>query len=280
MDPVSICLSILPIFKVCLDYFDYFKTVRSLHLDCQILLLKLDFEHERMIIWGEKHGVFSTIGDGHDNHELNNPQVSKRLGQALGLINALFSDGERLKSQYGVKLLEDDQKSNNASGPKEKYVTTSALKRISKWINVQNALKANESSMKKPSLIGKTKWAIQDKAKFEALTRDIWELVSGLYDVLSVPDKERNRVALDDIQELLPDIGRLKQVEAASENIYPAWSEAASVIVLASEMGSLWSASASNHRHIQQAVQQTMDAQESEDEQGMDRSSRSGPLHV
>jgi len=264
MDPRS--LGILLIFKVCLDYFDYFKTATYLHSDCQILLLKLDFEHERMIIWGEKHGIFSTIGDAHYNPELDNPQISNRLSKALGLINLLFSNGERLKSQYGVKLLEDDHhETNDDNGPNEKFVSTSALKRISQWRKTQ---KANGNSEKRPSLLEKTKWAIRDKAKFEALTRHIRELVSGLYDVLPVPDKERNKIALGDIKDLFPDIGRLKQVEEASEDIYPAWSEAASIIVLASEMGSLWSASASNHRNIQQAVQQTFDAQESEDEQG------------
>ena len=196
------------------------------------------------------------------------------MSEALGLINALFSNGERLKSQYGVKFLEDDDEKNNDNSPNGKFVTTSALKRISQWIKTP---KVNGNSEKKLSILGKTKWAIHDKTKFEALIKDIRELVSSLYGVLPIPDKERNKIALGDIKELLPDIGRLKQVEEASQDIYPAWSEAASIIVLASEMGSLWSASAPNHRNIQQAVQQTFDAQESEDEQGIDGVPHGGP---
>jgi hypothetical protein len=48
-----------------------------------------------------------------------------------------------------------------------------------------------------------------------------------VYAILPVSDKERDRTAIQDIVSLLPDLARLKLVEAASEEAYPAWSGAA-----------------------------------------------------
>ena len=71
------------------------------------------------------------------------------------------------------------------------------------------------------------------------MVKDIRDLVTGLHDILPVPNKERDRIVLDDMKSLLPDTGRLKQFELACEYLYPSWSEAASLIVLVSEMGSV-----------------------------------------
>ena len=76
-----------------------------------------------------------------------------------------------------MRFLEDDDETNNGNGPNGKFVTTSALKRIGQWIKTR---KVNGNSEKKLSILGKTKWAIHDKTKFEVLIKNIRELVSGL----------------------------------------------------------------------------------------------------
>lgn len=54
MEAAGVVMGIVPLFFSCLQYFELFKTAQSITFDSQILLLKLDFEHERFIIWGDK----------------------------------------------------------------------------------------------------------------------------------------------------------------------------------------------------------------------------------
>lgn len=77
----------------------------------------------------------------------------------------------------------------------------------------------------------------------------IWSL--GLYDVLPVPVKEQNRMVVEDIKSLLLDIGRLEQLEITSEEVYPAWPEAASMIVAVSEVASTALSNPSKNTRVQ-----------------------------
>jgi hypothetical protein len=92
--------------------------------------------------------------------------------------------------------------------------------------------------------------------------KDIRELVTSLYEILPVPNKERDRMVLDDMRSLLPDTTRLKQVELASEDLYTTWSEAASLIVLASEMGSVTPANLPNGTHIREHIRESAETAE------------------
>jgi hypothetical protein len=68
MDPVStgigIVLGLAPMFSVCLEYFQCFKSAQSFSDDLELLTLKLDIEHERLIAWGEANGILKTVDDG------------------------------------------------------------------------------------------------------------------------------------------------------------------------------------------------------------------------
>jgi hypothetical protein len=114
----------------------------------------------------------------------------------------------------------------------------------------------------RPDLAARTRWAVFDKSKFEVLVKDIRELVTSLYEILPVPNKERDRMVLEDMRSLLPDTDRLKQVELASEGLYAAWSEAASLMVLASETGSIATESLSNEVPIHRFVRETIEVVE------------------
>ena len=238
-DPVSLVLGILPIFSVCLEYFHLFKTAQSSAFDGQVLLLKLDLEYERFIIWGEKHGMFDVINEPH-NRELK-PNLSRhgnyqKVMEALGLIKELFGNAENMNSRYGVCT----SNAPDVEGVQEKrklaFPSSSALRRLN-WR--QKRSEPQDETTQKLSFLKKTRWAINDKNKFESLIQDIRDLVDGLYAILPVPDKERDRTAIQDIVSLLPDLARLRLVEAASEEVYPAWSGAASgVIMEVSQLGS------------------------------------------
>ncbi|KAH7276266.1 hypothetical protein B0J15DRAFT_458384 [Fusarium solani] len=122
-----------------------------------------------------------------------------------------------------------------------KFITSAALKRF--W--TLKSSPGSRISAKAASgstthrVLAKTQWAIQDKDKFAALVNHVRDLVTGLYDVLPIPLGHEDKLVTEDIRSLLPDTRRLRQVEIASKDVYPAWSEAASVVASISEMGSI-----------------------------------------
>jgi hypothetical protein len=251
MEAIGITLSVFPIFSLCLEYFQYFKTAQSLSFDCQILFLKLDFEHERFVIWGEKHGIREDTNSFESNSLHNNKSLLVR--DALILIEALFKNSTVLYDKYGVKKL--DQNNHEEAEAKTKFISTAALKRFRNRYTTQNSLNnGTDHIASRPDLAARTRWAVFDKSKFEVLVKDIRELVTSLYEILPVPNKERDRMVLEDMRSLLPDTDRLKQVELASEGLYAAWSEAASLMVLASETGSIATESLSNEVPIHRFV--------------------------
>ncbi|EPE30419.1 hypothetical protein GLAREA_03386 [Glarea lozoyensis ATCC 20868] len=216
MEAIGVTLSVLPIFSVCLEYFQYFKTAQSFSFDSKILLWKLDFEHERFIIWGEKHGC----SFGEKDSQSSGPDNKKRLlvENALTLIAELFKN-----TRYCTINMD-----------------TAALKRFkTRFKNRDTLTNGTDLVPSQPGAAAKIRWAVYDKNKFEVLIKDIRDLVTGLYEILPVPNKERDRLVLDDMRSLLPDTEQLKQVEIASEDLYVAWSEAASIMILASEAGSV-----------------------------------------
>ena len=234
MDPISgigLALGIVPLFSVCLEYFEYFKTAQSLLSDFEVLLLKLDFEHERFIAWGEVNGISKTIEEGR-NCELDNPQKADLIKRSLESIQSLFKNSERLQTKYGVQALNTP----SSGGPTPKFPGSFGLSRFRKSYKRLNKSTEGEKTL---SVLSKTKWAIHDKGKFEILISDIRDLVNGLYHTLPVSNKERDMVAFKDIKCLLPDLTRLKLVELASEDVYPTWSQAASVMIMASEPGTV-----------------------------------------
>jgi hypothetical protein len=82
MEPISFTVGILPLFSVCLEYFEYFKTAQSLPYDLEILMLKLDLEHERFVAWGEINGFSKTRNDD-QNPILDNQQKTDLIKRGL-----------------------------------------------------------------------------------------------------------------------------------------------------------------------------------------------------
>ncbi|KAI9783540.1 MAG: hypothetical protein M1839_003710 [Geoglossum umbratile] len=220
MDPITtgvgIALGLAPIFS-------------SFSVDLELLILKLDIEHERMIAWGEANGILKTADESR-NPGLDLPSTNDLIKRGLSSIQSLFRDGKKLQEYYGLQPMNG----NYLEAANPKFLSTSGLRsfrksysRISKATGSQNKL----------SVLSKTRWAIYDKAKFTVLLSDIKGLVDGLYQILPVPNKVRDKIVFKAIRSLVPDFKRLRLVETASEDKYSTWSEAASLMAAASEAG-------------------------------------------
>ena len=237
MEPISFAFGVVPLFHSCLEYFQLFKTAQSATLDVQVLLFQLDCHHEDLIIWGEKHGFFTEA----EPQAPMSRDVFSRLETGLRLLETLFKDSSALYERYGVVV------SNGAHEPAttdqdRTFPSSAGLRRLN-WWKMQKANPRNNSGGQsvKPSLgvLQKTRWAISDKGKFEGLVKKIGDLVSQVEKILPVLDDFRNQTALRDILPLIDDLSRLKLFQTASASIRPAWANAASGLIIASEAASV-----------------------------------------
>ncbi|KAH6869266.1 prion-inhibition and propagation-domain-containing protein [Thelonectria olida] len=225
MESLGLALAVLPAFSVCLEYFQLYKTAKATSFDSQVLLFKFDCEHENFIIWGEKHGVLKPSGDQDRNPELDSPDKAEKISKALELIRTLLSDAKALRDTYGVTTTTNSSDAPPQDRQDESYPSNSGLKRL-KWLS-----KRLGPGKQGPSLIEKTRWAINDKNKFGQLIDHIRDLVERLYKILPVAEEERNHMAIKDIRSLAGNLERLKFFEEASLGAYPVWSGAASVML-------------------------------------------------
>ena len=224
MEATGLALAILPAFSVCLEYFQLYKTAKATDRESRILIFKFDCEHENFIIWGKKHGALKLSGDEGRNPDFDIPEKAKRISTALGLIRDLLSDAAKLKERYGVTASLGGPEAPDQN-QQSRYPSSSGLKRL-KWPG-----RRKEPGEQSLSLIEKTRWAINDKAKFQQLIDDIRELVERLYKILPIAEQDRNSEATRDLKILAQNLAELRLYEEASMKAYPAWSGAASVMI-------------------------------------------------
>jgi len=261
MDPITtsvgLILGLAPMFSVCLEYFQYFKSAQSFSVDLELLILKLDIEHERMIAWGEANGILKTADEGR-NPGFDIPSKNDLIKRCLSSIHSLFGDSKKLQEYYGLKAIDG----NYLEATNPKFLSTSGLRSFRK--SYSRISKAT-GSQNKPGVLSKTRWSIYDKAKFMVLLSDINRLVDGLYEVLPVHNKVRDEIVFKAIRSLVPDFKRLRLVETASEDKYSTWSEVASLMAAASEAGTI------EGRSVGQWVEELDDSQDAKSETTSDR---------
>ena len=221
MDAISVALGAAALFKTCIDSFEYFKAASELKRDFEVLLVKLDFEQERLLVWGDVIGIGKAGVDNFEENTLHS-DLTKRC---LASIKNLLEDTVALKSRYGVRPVSShDQQFDRSS------VSANALKRF--------RLRFGRSS-RDHSVLSRTRWAIHDATKFESLVSDLRDLVDGLTRQVPVSQDHLDQKVQDDIASMVDDISSLRLVQEACEDHYPSWQKAASEAIDASEAGTV-----------------------------------------
>lgn len=194
MDPLGTVLGLVSMFSVCLEYFQYFKSVQSFSSDLELLILKLDIEHERMRAWGDANGILKTAGKRR-NPGLDLPPTNDLIIRTLSSILSLFRDSKKLQELYGLQQMGGSY----PEATNTKLLGTSGSRSSRKpYLRISRAT----GSRNKTSVLLKTRWAIYDKAKFTVLISDIKYLIDKLYQILPVP-KVREKTVLKAIKSLL-----------------------------------------------------------------------------
>ena len=221
VEPISLGIGIAALFTACIQCFEYFKAATTLREDFEILLLKLELEQERLLIWGENLG----IGGQHWSEEQIFKGDSKRQHlsrRCLNTIKTLLQDAETLKVTYGLQLVTGTTNAGTQS------ISSNALKRL----RVRLGRSSNGLGM-----LYKTRWAIHDAAKFQKLINHVRDLVDGLMgDVLGSQSLHSEKVQ-NDIASMADDVSKLRLVSEACSDVYPEWSDIASRAIDVSEIG-------------------------------------------
>jgi hypothetical protein len=233
VEPISLSIGIASLFSTCVECFDYFKAAQSLAKDLNILLVKLDIEKTRLLIWGNAIGILK-VDENERAPALRDPPKAAVVEETLKQIKELLLGTEKLQKTYGLKPATIDEgkrdpEANTLSQNSMNDFRTS-YKRF--WVR-------NKASSGSPSLVSKTKWAIHDKAKFEDLRIHLKEFVDGLYHVLPISKDSQDRTIQGDICSIL-DINRLKLVKSAcSESNYESWADMAREVIAESIAGTV-----------------------------------------
>ncbi len=222
-DPASLTLGLLSLaglFSTCVECFDYVKSARSQGREYDILATKLEVEETRFLIWGEVVGILKT-GEREHDPILDSPSVRKAVGRILSRVEDIFKNTDSLVCRYGLKqtvILEGD--SNN---PKLSANQLSKFKASYKKY-VQPLFKEGQ---RKTSLLGKTRWAIHDRVKFNVLVDDLRQFIDSLKDLTASPtsNMEQQRIVTKEVEHL--PLTAVKRVHEASAGLHDDWSDAA-----------------------------------------------------
>ncbi len=151
MDGISLGIGIAALFTTCIECFEYFKAASDLRRSYEVLLVKLEIQQERLLVWGD------VIGIGSD--ELDSVEKDKTLSdltkRCLSTIRSLLQDTEILKSRYGLRAVTSGEKAIHRTS-----LSANALKRF--------RLRSRQTPQG-PGALDKTRWAVHDAAKFETL---------------------------------------------------------------------------------------------------------------
>ena len=222
-------IGVAGIFTSCIDAFNYFKFYQGATRDIEVVLLRLDIEKARLLIWGENVRILSANPCG---SPLLNPGMAELIEDILKMIQDLLTDSEKLRTQYGVRA-------SDLSVPR--MVDYISKKSLAIFTPLRSGFVARNSSalasFTRGSAAARTRWAIHDREKFQGLVIDLAHFVDRLFELARIDREIPDRVIVEGIESIV-DVSHLTIVEEGTEN-YPTYLEAARTARASTEAGTL-----------------------------------------
>jgi len=222
-------IGVAGVFTACIDAFGYFKLYQNATRDIEVVLLKLDIEKARLLIWGENVGILSP---NRRYPQLLDERVAELIDKILTKIRELLTDSDKLRTSYGVRTLD------SSVSQAVDYISAKSLaifKRSASRFLARNSTRL--ASFARGSPAARTRWAIHEREKFQELVIDLSHFVDSLFELINIGRETVDRDIIEDIESII-DISRLTVVEDATEN-YPAYLEAARSAKASTEAGTL-----------------------------------------
>ena len=222
MEAISLSIGIATLFTTCIECFEYFKAAKEFEHRFQVLLVKLEYQQERLLVWGDLAGICD--GEQHSVGPLSESDHRRQdlTERCLESIRQILNDTETLKSKYGLRNYVTSDDATPPSG-----ISSNALKRFRLRLGRQRH---------RPSVLQRTRWAIHDESKFQRLVEDIRDLINVLSETVPVSSESQEQRVEDDIASMVDDLQSLRLFQEACKDDYPQWWTAASAAIDASEV--------------------------------------------
>ncbi|KAI8625427.1 prion-inhibition and propagation-domain-containing protein [Xylariaceae sp. FL1651] len=223
-------IGVAGLFSSCVDAFSYFKLAQHANKEVEVVLLKLDIEKARLLIWGDNVGIYSA---GHQHPRLRDEARVELIQRILSQIESLLTDSEKLRASFGVRTLD------NPFGRAVDYVSSKSLAVFGTsasrfWSRNASRLAAETHGTR----LARTKWAIYEREKFQSLVNELSHFVDRLFELCAVALEVQDRIIIEDIESIL-DISCLEIIEEATEDSYRIYSQAAASARASTEAGTI-----------------------------------------
>lgn len=199
-------------------------------VEAETLLVKLDCEKARLLVWANTVGILRT--DPHGRYrQLADLELEILIRRCIDQIIALLTDAQKLQAEYGSRP--------TAQQEPQHYVAVMSVNSMNIFKTTRLRFFARTGGTnEKTSWLSRIKWAIRDEAKFRILLSHLRELVDSIIQLVPVPLDVINSTIEEDITTII-DISTLRLAETACEESYPSWSTRASDVIKESEIGTL-----------------------------------------
>jgi hypothetical protein len=218
-------IGLAALFSTCVECFGYFKASQRMEKDLDVLLVKLDIEKTRLLIWGNRIGILDIVIP--PNEIFSDPVKLDLTRRTLMQIESLLSDADHLAEKYGLV--------RNSSG-EVRGVSFVSSNNMVFFRTAKKRLWTRDEFVRKLPLVSKTKWAIHEREAFQGLVNNLKDLIDGLYAIIPVSIGILNSTVEADIRSI-DNIDQVRLFEAATEDSYRAWSAVASSVIEQSETG-------------------------------------------
>lgn len=216
-------ISLATIFKACIDCFELYKAAEDCEESLKTILVELDCEKERLLIWAEAIGLVQLeSGRRHPDIEKHEKVVKAALEQILNL----FNDATKLKERYGVQVFDYSNAIATATtDPVSRNLATMFTIGYKRFTSRLNPFDSNTQS-----LAMKIKWAIRDRARFMGLIVTLKGFIDRLFQIIPISREVQDSMAEVDIFSIM-ELSQLRLVETACSESYKVWSDIASVAI-------------------------------------------------
>ncbi|KAF3939777.1 hypothetical protein ABW19_dt0210340 [Dactylella cylindrospora] len=247
------------LFSACIDSFDTITLGKSFARDHEVLMVRLEVEKTRLLIWGKSVGLVAKSGTGtrpadpesasavgldisqNCDKRLESPLIRPTVERLLNCIKMLFEDARELRKRYGLRLgVSGNVLANLVASI---HIGASGTRASNSNANTSRASIFRETyyefesrllrTQRRTASRNKVRWAIADQKKFSQLVEDLKKLVDGLLGLPALVD-----LLVEQEAELVQEIRAINNVESlrllqeACSMTHQSLSEVASVHLL------------------------------------------------
>lgn len=175
-------ITLAALFSQCIDCFSFFKDAQNCSTDAKTLLVKLDCEKARLLVWANtvaRVGILGTDDEGR-YPQLADRALDQLIRRCILQIISLLTDAQKLQVEYGGRQTAQEERQRSIAAMS---VNSMSIFRTTKLRFFARAGGLNEP----PNWLSRIKWAIRDGAKFRILLSHLKDFVDGIIQLVPVP---------------------------------------------------------------------------------------------